>query len=264
MMAPFDLEAYLDRIDYRGHRGLTSETLRVLHRAHVTHVPFENIDVILRRGVSLDLGNLQAKLVGARRGGYCFEQNALFGAALEAIGFRVTRLAARVRLGSAQVRPRTHMALLVEAEGERWLADVGFGAWGLIEALPLTEDRAVSQGVWRFHLQREGDEWTLVCPQCPTAAEQYAFTLEPQLPVDYEPPNHYCATHPRSSFVRTLTVQMPVGDLRYILRGNELTRAGADESRTEKIENETALMALLRERFGIVLPAGTKLPLRDP
>lgn len=263
-MKSFALDAYFERIDYRGERAPTAETLRALHRAHVLHIPFENLDVILGRGISLDLDDLQKKIVAARRGGYCFEQNALFAAALEALDFQVTRLAARVRLGSQQVRPRTHMSLLVEADGERWLADVGFGAWGLMEAIPLVADREVHQGPWRFHLRREGEEWILVAPQCPTGADQFAFTLEPQLPVDHELPNHYCATHRQSSFVRTLTVQRPTEDRRHILRGNEWTTASATETRTEKIESEEALHTLLRERFDLVLPEGTRLPLRAP
>ena len=64
---------------------------------HASTVPFENIDIVLGRVISLNLGDLQDKLVKARRGGYCFEQNALFAAALESLGFKVTRLAARVR-----------------------------------------------------------------------------------------------------------------------------------------------------------------------
>src|SRR4030095_13293918 len=107
------------RVECAGPRNATAATLEALHRAHVTHIPFENLDVVLGRGIALDLASLQAKLVARRRGGYCFEQNLLFSAVLQAFGFDVTQLAARVRFGTSVLRPRTHMTLAVEADGSR-------------------------------------------------------------------------------------------------------------------------------------------------
>ena len=95
---PFDLDAYLARIDYAGKRDASAKTLHAVHRAHATHIPFENLDILLGKSVLLDLESIQTKLVRNRRGGYCFEQNALLAAALERLGFPVTRLAARVQL----------------------------------------------------------------------------------------------------------------------------------------------------------------------
>src|SRR4051812_46933180 len=101
-----DLEAYAARLDYHGDFSASVETLRALHFAHATHIPFENLDILLGRPIRLDLDSLIAKLIDGRRGGYCFEHNALFAAVLEAAGFRVRRLAARVRAGASGVRPR--------------------------------------------------------------------------------------------------------------------------------------------------------------
>src|SRR5688500_6459235 len=122
-MASFQADAYFARIGHAGPRDATAATLDAVHRAHATAVPFENLDVFLGRPIRIDLESVQAKLVGARRGGYCFEQNTLFAAALAHLGFAVTCLAARVRLGSARLLPRTHMILKVQAEGRPWLAD---------------------------------------------------------------------------------------------------------------------------------------------
>src|SRR3954464_14618414 len=97
----FDLDAYLARIEYSGPRDATAKTLRAVHRAHATHIPFENLDILLGKSIPLDLPSLQRKLVHDRRGGYCFEQNALLAAALESLGFKITRLAARVRFGGS-------------------------------------------------------------------------------------------------------------------------------------------------------------------
>src|SRR5690242_6235971 len=125
-----DLDAYLARIGYDGVRRPTVDVLRSVHRAHATAIPFENLDPLLGTVPSLALPDLEAKLVRGGRGGYCYEQNTLFAAALRALGFGVTLLAARVLLGAApgDVRPRTHMLMEVrvpDAPGP-YLADVGF------------------------------------------------------------------------------------------------------------------------------------------
>ena len=259
-----DLEAYLARIDYSGERSATAEILRAMHRGHVTHIPFENLDIMLGKPIRLDLASLQAKLVHKRRGGYCFEQNALFAAALEQLGFVVTRLAARVRFGTDEVRPRTHMALKVEANGKSWLADVGFGGWGLLEPIALVDGEESKQGAWTFRLRREGEEWILSCPQCPVSADQFSFTLQPQLPIDYEPPNHFCSTWPQSSFVQFVTAQLPLENVRIVLRGDELSTADASGVRTEKIEGDAGLLQVLRERFDLHFPDSTRFrPLHD-
>ncbi|MDX1632657.1 MAG: arylamine N-acetyltransferase, partial [Thermoanaerobaculia bacterium] len=96
-MESFDLQRYLARIERRNVSQRTENALRALHAGHLSAIPFENLDVRLGRGISLDLGDLQDKMVRGRRGGYCFEQNTLFMAALAAMGFRVERLEARVR-----------------------------------------------------------------------------------------------------------------------------------------------------------------------
>src|ERR1700736_6596991 len=128
----FDLDAYLGRIGLEGRPSLAE-----LHRAHATSIPFENLDP--RRGVpvSLELEDLERKLVAERRGGYCFEQNLLLKAALEALGAEVDLLLARVRVGAPGVtRPRSHLVLRVRADGASWHADVGFGLGTLLDPLP--------------------------------------------------------------------------------------------------------------------------------
>ena len=87
-----------------------------------------------------------------RRGGYCFEQNALFAAVLEHLGFDVTGLAARVTMGEERTTPRTHMILAVDIAGTRWLADVGFGGDTLLDPISFESGEPVQQGAWAFRL----------------------------------------------------------------------------------------------------------------
>ena len=125
-----ELDAYLARIGHDGPLAPDIATLAALHDAHVRAIPFEAIDPLLGRPVSLDLSAVQDKLVARRRGGYCFEQNLLFKAVLECVGFPVIGLAGRVRWMSppgAPLGPRTHMFLRVDTPEGAYLADVGFG-----------------------------------------------------------------------------------------------------------------------------------------
>jgi N-hydroxyarylamine O-acetyltransferase len=120
------MDAYFARIGFDGPRTPTPDTLRAVHLAHAQAIAFENLSPLMGRPVPLDLPSLEDKLVRAGRGGYCFEQNALFAAALRELGFTVTGLGARVIWNAPEdaVRPVTHMVLKVEAAGEPYIADV--------------------------------------------------------------------------------------------------------------------------------------------
>jgi N-hydroxyarylamine O-acetyltransferase len=202
-----DIAAYCRRIGYTGELQPNSSTLSALHRAHVGAIPFENIDALLGRPILLDSASLQAKLVIARRGGYCFEQNLLFKDVLERLGFKVTGLSARVRgAGEFPLRARTHMALLVEAEGKTFFADVGFGGTGLIDPLPFVADREFELPIVNFRFKENGGLWVLQASQLRAEwVDLFAFTLEPQERIDYEVASWCTSTFPSSVFRHSLT-----------------------------------------------------------
>jgi N-hydroxyarylamine O-acetyltransferase len=255
-------DAYLARIGYDGGLEPTLETLRALHLAHACSVPFENIDIVLGRTISLDLDDLQDKLVTARRGGYCFEQNALFAAALESLGFDVTRLAARVRFGATEIRPRLHMMLEVQVDAEPWLADVGFGCAGPLYPIRLKDAEPQAQGAWRFRVRSEGDQLVLESHESDGwPVDLYAFTREPQHPVDYEIANYYTSTHPHSRFVRSLIVQKGTLQARWSLHDRELTEENPKETDTRSIASDAELRDVLADRFGLTFPPGIRFPI---
>ncbi|GAA3746089.1 N-hydroxyarylamine O-acetyltransferase [Spinactinospora alkalitolerans] len=254
--ALLDLDAYLARIGHAGSLAPTPETLRALHRAHVAAIPFENLDIALGRPVAVDLESIQDKLVRRPRGGYCYEQNLLLAAVLERLGYSVTGLAARIRMGSDRLRPTTHALLMAEARDGAWLADVGFGGEGLLEPIALSDGGEARQGDWRFRLDRTAaEEWVLRSLHADGWFDLHAFTLAPWYSVDYAVVNHYTSTHPRSPFVGRIAVQRTGADARHTLTGTELTTAhpdGRSESRNLAAE---ALPETLRDVFGISLDA---------
>jgi N-hydroxyarylamine O-acetyltransferase len=253
-----DLDAYLARIGERPPFAPTLEALGRLHRAHCSAIPFENLDILLGREVSLDLPILEAKLVRARRGGYCFEQNTLFQAALEALGFRVTALAARVRAGTTEIRPRTHMLLRVDLPEGAFAADVGFGGDGPVHPIPFAEGAAIWVGAVGHRLRREGDLWVLEGNTAGGWTDLYAFTLEPHYPVDFAMANHFTSTHPRSPFVLNLTAQRSKPERRTILRNRDLVIREDGATMAMTVRDPEHLLEVLESHFDLVFPAGTR------
>ncbi|POX47410.1 arylamine N-acetyltransferase [Streptomyces sp. Ru71] len=283
--AQFDLDTYLHRIGWQGERRPDAATLRGVHLAHTRSLPFENLDALGGIAPSLAPADLTAKLLNSRRGGYCYEHNTLLAHALEALGFRVTRLTARVLVGTdrPESRPRTHMALLVEApdDPQPYLADVGFGALGaLLEAVPLTTGTEFHDAGRRHRLVHAPQRgplpmWVLEAhrPEKPAQdgaapAEgtddaweaQYAFTVEPFEQRDFEVINWYIATHPRSPFSRRAYAHRLTGDTHLLLDDRLLTETRADGTVTEReLADEDEVRRVLDEKFGITVPPGLTL-----
>ncbi len=254
----FDLQAYLRRIEYSGDLQPSEAVLKALHRAHATHIPFENLDILLDRPIRLDMESLQAKLVAGGRGGYCFEQNLLLSHALRALSFSVTQLAARVRLNTHRIRPRTHTALQVHLGETDWLADAGFGSGGLLLPMPLRDRAESKQSAWSFRLIEESDKWILQSLRDNEWQDLYSFTLEAQLLPDYEMANYYVSTHPESPFVRTLAAQRIAPGVRYSLTNRELTTDYGDRTAKQTLTGDEELLETLAGTFGLRFPVGTR------
>jgi N-hydroxyarylamine O-acetyltransferase len=162
MGSSFDLAAYFERVNWQDPMPTpTYAALAGLLEAHMRSIPFENFDVLLGRGIRLDIDGLQAKPVAARRGGYSFEHSTLLAAALEAIGFTPVRHTARVVVfGPLSQSPRTHMFLTVETGGARYVVDPGFGPFGSRLPVPL-DGAGVPAGRPTHRLSSDGRHWTM-------------------------------------------------------------------------------------------------------
>ncbi|MFH8349003.1 arylamine N-acetyltransferase [Streptomyces sp. NPDC018045] len=250
-----DLDAYLARTGYAGERVPTVAALRELHARHAATFAFENLEIVLGRPVPLDLKSLQEKMVGRRRGGYCYEQNLLYAAALDRFGFRLSGLGARIRMGETKIRPVTHALLKVELDGEEWITDVGFGGEALLEPVPLRDGVEVRQGGWTFGLVREGEDgtWVLRSRHEDGWFDLYAFGPEARHPADYGVFNYYISTHPRSPFTGRMVIQQPGPDLRRTLIGTELTLTRPDWSRVVRQVPPEEIPAVLEADFGLAL-----------
>jgi N-hydroxyarylamine O-acetyltransferase len=248
-----DVKAYLERIDYRGPLAPSAETLRALHVAHMTAVPFENLSIHAGEAVVLEDDALFGKIVGRKRGGFCYEANGLFAALLRALGFEVSMLSAEVaNAGGGFGRPFDHMALLV-ALGERWLADVGFGD-SFVEPLRVDARGEQLQGRHAYRVTHEGDHLVMARRDEGSGWKaQYRFTLRPYAYTDFAEMCGYHQTSPESHFTRGRVCSRATGDGgRVTLSGMRFIETAADGERRERVlAGEEEYAAALREHFGI-------------
>ena len=246
------LDAYCARVGYTGERAPTLGTLRALQQLHPAVIPFEAMDPLLHQPVDLSPQAVDAKLIAARRGGYCFEQNSLFKRVLEALGFQVEGLIAQVRwqLGpEAALRPRTHMVLRVTIDGTPWLSDVGFGSCVLTAPLRFGLAGGDQAEALVRRVLRAGNEQLLEVEI--GGAWQPVYQISPALQTvgDYEMANYFTATHPDSHFRHKLIVARTTPQARHALLQNRLTIRGADGSATRSYLDADQLEQALREVF---------------
>jgi N-hydroxyarylamine O-acetyltransferase len=248
-----DLDAYFARIGYAGPRKPNLQTLRALHALHPAAIPFENIDVLLGRGVDLAPEAVDAKLIRGGRGGYCFEQNSLFKRVLTTLGFQVDSLIARPRWGRPleEVRPRTHMSLRVRIDGADWLADPGLGVSMLTAPLQFGRDGPQPTAFEPFRLRPVDDEvrveveiageWRPVCD----------LVLSPQTDADFIAPNWFTSTHPDSIFRQRLILSRTLPRARYGLADNRLVIRRPGQETERRVLDADGIEQALCELFGL-------------
>jgi N-hydroxyarylamine O-acetyltransferase len=249
-----ELSAYLERIRYTGPRTPDAATLRQLQLAHLLTVPFENLSIHAGEPIALDDAALFEKVVGRRRGGFCYELNGLFAALLRALGFQVTMLSAGVGRADGTFGPEfDHMALRVDLD-EPWLVDVGFGD-SFREPLRMEERGEQPQGGQVYRIDVEDGGWGILKYRNEEGgwSAEYRFGPEPHVYADYAERCVYHQTSPQSHFTQKPVCTLATPDGRLTLSGMRLitTRGGAREERDLADESERA--AVLRSLFGVTL-----------
>jgi len=264
--AAVDLDAYFKRIGYDGPRDPTMATLRAIARKHPDAIPFENLDVLLGRGVSLAPSDIDAKLIGAGRGGYCYEQNGLLKRVLQTLGFQVEGLMARVQWmvpEGAPPRPRSHQVLGVNLDGETWLVDAGFGGCVLTAPLRLFSDDVQDSPNGKFRV---------VDAECGGVVERqvqadlsgrwaplYQVAKGGWADVDYEQANYFTYIHPSSHFTWSMTVGRTTPTARYALKNNRFTHRDVTGAVVEQRDlSVSELEATLRDVIGLPVEADWK------
>ncbi len=270
------IELYLQRIGYSGNTGISAETLQNLQRAHLSHVPYENLDLLYRRPGSLEIAELYQKIVLDRRGGYCFELNGLLAWLLRELGFHVTEYFGRWLQGEIPLPPRRHRVLKVKVSGRNFLVDAGMGRVCPLEPLELQvgvtqtregqDYRIILHENLGFVVQnRIGGEWT----------NYYSFTEDPHWTVDFLYVHYYCAHHPSSVFNRELKVHLftpygrnSIADIPDPETGRKkrIARISQPDSsvKTISVAGAEDLDRILRTHFNLHVPHVKDLPYPEP
>lgn len=222
-----DLTAYLARIGHPAVPEPTLAALRSLHAAHIRAIPFENLDVLLQQHPGVDLAAIAAKLVHRRRGGYCYEHCLLFAAVAEQLGYRVRRRMSRIDPDKPSFR--THMTLIITAEGQDYLVDIGFGA-GMFQPMPLLPGEVTDQAGWPHRLVQDGPLWVLQKLEAEGWRSLHGFDEQEQHLVDYSVAHHFVSTHPRSPFTgQPVVMRLDEGLSRRLVGGELLVERPGQE-----------------------------------
>lgn len=252
---------YLDRIGYTGRRAPTLTTLRNLQLAHLINVPFENLDVFHRRGVRVDVNWSYQKIVGRRRGGWCFELNGCFGALLEQLGYRVARLSCRTFESDTGGLSADfdHLALLVRVGSDRFLVDVGWGDCALAPIPAEVGEYKVRPR--RARIETTDDSLRLIELVERVDGEtvwerQYEASLHPRALADFDARSRYLQTEPGLNWTETPLVTRATSAKggRVSLHADRLRTRQDDLTFVDEPVSQDEWPAVLEDRFGIAPP----------
>lgn len=155
MLKNVQIKQYLQRIEYGRPVFPDLDTLSGLQRAHMTHIPYENLDILAGIPLSLKAEDLFQKIVAGKRGGYCFELQGLYGELLKSSGFHVTQYSARFMDEPGNVQMRRHRVLVVQIGNERFLTDVGVRSESPRIPVKLVCDEIQSDGISEYRFGRD-------------------------------------------------------------------------------------------------------------
>lgn len=266
-----DRNLYWERLGMEPPTGEpTRELLDRMILAHQCRIPFENLDACdFRRPISLGIPDIFQKVIVNRRGGYCFELNSLFDALLQETGFKTMPCLGRSLKDRGYVYPILHRGIIVNLNGERYLAEVGYGGPTPACAIPLVDGTELDSRGQRFRVELHENGWWHIIylgsiAKLNAAAERgeevpptpaYAILDVPAALTDFVPLSFYCSTHPDSVFTQWRMVNLRTDDGNISITDDAFTRVTPEGKETKRVESDEEFRALLSEHFGIELPA---------
>jgi len=169
--------------------------------AAVTHIAYENLDILDGVPISLDSGSLYEKIVVCGRGGYCFEVNGLLADMLLRMGVAVSERFARYLRGETGVPMRRHRVAIVSCEDGEYMCDIGIGQIAPRYPVKLEEGTVQKQFGEAYRFERDADLGWVLCDFYKGEWRRFfSFTEETNYPVDYIQPSFWCEHHPDSPF----------------------------------------------------------------
>ena len=258
MLTQKQIRQYLERIHYTGDSAASLNTLTRLQYHHLLSIPYENLDLLNQVPLSLEFEDLFKKIILNRRGGYCFELQGIYGYLLKSLGYSVTQYAGRFMDEPGTIQMRRHRLLVVDLPDGRYVCDVGVRSEAPRCPLKLIEDTVQTDGISEYRyvkdpfygwvlMQREiGKEWKSIL----------GFTEEIQIDADYVMSSFFCEQHPDSTFNKFMKISIFTEDSNISIVGNTYkVYRGAKTMERRELRTEAEAKTILKDRFGITVPA---------
>jgi N-hydroxyarylamine O-acetyltransferase len=225
--------------------------LAELHKQHLRHVPFENLDISAGKKIYLDLDKIEDKIVNKQRGGFCYELNGLFGALLKEFGFDVKMVSARVWGKERIGQEFDHMALVVKLD-TAWLADVGFGD-NFLEPIRLEPGVTQHDPAGTFRIERH-DSTNLRLDSYSESSgysPNYLFTMQERKLDEFAEMCEYHQTSPESSFTQQRVCTVVTESGRITLRDKNFIETIYGRKTVYHVTDEKEYNQILRKQFGV-------------
>ncbi len=250
-----DQARFLERLGLSDITAPDLDTLNRLILAHQMTVPFENLSVYdAETDVALDTASLYEKIVICRRGGYCFELNALFMSLLKSLGYDCYPVMVRVVWMSTVYMPISHRAGIVTIDGVRYFVDVGFGGPSPHSAVRLDETNPQTSGQNDFVFDKAPDGDFIIYKLTTDGREQLLkFSDRPCDNIDFLAPNEYQSKSKNSHFKRMRMVNISRENGSAAINDNVLRVHTDGAVRETLLDTDEKLRRALKEHFGIVV-----------
>lgn len=253
-MIQLEVDSYLKRIGFEGTPKIDIDTLARLQYQHLHTVPYENIDILNKKRISMEISDIYKKIVIQNRGGYCFELNGLFGWLLSEIGFDVTHLMGRFLRGESSIPMRRHRVLKIKLNDKEYLCDVGVG--GLVPFKPIEMKAGIENKMRDENYKLSKDSflgWVLNEMHEGIWRNLYSFTEEPQLDIDFVMPSFYCEFSDDSIFNKTTMAAIRTEDGRYSIADKEFKIFTGSEVKTFTLSTDYEYNECLEKYFKIIV-----------
>ena len=245
------IKEYLERIGFTGAARPDLETLNRVQELHVMAVPYENLEIMARKPLTLDIPSLYEKIVTRGRGGYCFELNGLYAWLLEGIGYKITQHFGRWLRGEPLESPmRRHRVIRVPLDGKEYICDVGVGMTAPRRPLVFEFDTVQEMSEESYRIVRHPVNIYVVeyLSSDGMFKPLYCFNDDPCIPIDYFQAHYYCTTHPDSIFLNDTMVYVRTPNGRNTILDAYDQSTGKKVMELRQYENDSLKTTLIRTK----------------
>lgn len=251
------IRRYLNRLELEPPAALDLAYLTRLQKAHISHIPFENLDIMAGIPLSLDRDHLFHKVIECRRGGVCSELNTLYNWLLESLGFQTVSYSSRIIAKTAPVQAKSHRVLGVTLKDGLYLTDVGFNFEHHRIPLLLKEELVQDDGECQYRLTRDPIWGWVLWQNRPQHGwrKKISFTQEPHIDLDFVAPTFFAEAHPDSKINQYTKVSLHIDGVFHAIRsGHLLVERGGVEEILKPITAPEQEEKILEEVFGLRMP----------